>query len=143
MPCGFFCMFVFKKVFVHSLQVENALYNCNVISLLIPWLCFYLIVKIKVEQCWLCTLISYLNTHEAGEVAWTQEASFLQVALAGTHICIRLCCCKQERVAYSHSSARMNVSRVSVVERKEERSEALVWAVAFQVFLHLFQVCLC
>lgn len=85
-------MFVFKKVFVHSLLVENALYNCNVISLLIPRLCFYLIVKIKVEQCWLCTFLSYLNTHEGGEVAWTQEVSFLQVALAGARTCIGFCC---------------------------------------------------
>lgn len=34
------------------------------------WLCFYLIVKIKVEQNVGC--VSYLSTHGAGEAIWTR-----------------------------------------------------------------------
>lgn len=46
---GFSCLFL-KDIFVYNIQVENALYNCYVMTLLKLWFCFYLIVKIKVEQ---------------------------------------------------------------------------------------------
>lgn len=74
----FACLFL-KDIFVHNIQMENALYNCHVMTLLTLWFCFYPIVKIKVEQNVGCLLLpSYFNTHGAGEVIWS---SFLQVAI--------------------------------------------------------------
>lgn len=42
---------LFLKIFLYTtFKWKNALYNCHVMTLLKLWLCFYLIVKIKVEQ---------------------------------------------------------------------------------------------
>lgn len=94
----FACLFL-KDIFVHNIQVENALYNCHVMTLLKIWLCFYLIVKIKVEQNLGC--ISYLNTHGAGEAIWTRvQLPARGHWQGGAHIHSEFCCPKQERAAY-------------------------------------------
>lgn len=119
----FACLFL-KDIFVHNIQVENALYNCHVMTLLKIWFCFYLIVKIKVEQkCWLCILpSSYLSTHGAGEAIWT----WIQLPASGhwqggAHIHIEFCCPKQERAAYSCClPANTNASIASAALRWEE-----------------------
>lgn len=61
----FACLFL-RGIFVHNIQVENALYNCHVMTLLKPWFCFYLIVKIKVEQNVGCVSCHLLIKHSWG-----------------------------------------------------------------------------
>lgn len=94
----FACLFL-KDIFVHNIQVENALYNCHVMTLLKIWLCFYLIVKIKVEQNLGC--VSYLSTRGAGEAIWTRvQLPARGHWQGGAHIHCEFCP-KQEGAAYS------------------------------------------
>lgn len=63
--------------------MENALYNCYVMTLLKLWFCFYLIVKIKVEQNVGSVPCCLLTLTPMGLWRWFGHgSSFLQVAIS-------------------------------------------------------------